>query len=160
MTIFEVAEWCFRNGFRSWAVANVKPACAKRLVDPSHENERDSSTIRHTRARWFPIDQDIFLHFDAAEALEDARRLFHIERLFDEWIDAGETPAHFFGLLEAWVINAPSESRRATALAALQIRGGRADLERLSTCFARKNLQTADPCLDRVRYIIHRRTLQ
>lgn len=160
MTIFDVADWCFQNGFRSWAETNVRPVCAQRLLDSKHDDERDSSTIRNIRARWFPTDEDIFLQFDATEASEDAHRLFHLERLFDEWIDAGGTPAHFFGLLEAWFIKAPSESRRATALAALQVRGGRADLERLSACFAKANLQRADTHLDRVRYLIQRRTLQ
>jgi len=160
MTIFEVAEWCFRNGFRSWAVTNVKPVCVKRLLDAKHDDDRDFAATMRTRARWFPTDEDLLLRFSAAEATEDTSRLFHFEHLFDEWIDAGEMPARFFGILETWVTSAPSESRRATALAALQIRGGRADLDKLSACFAESGLQTADRHVDRVRYLILRRTLE
>jgi hypothetical protein len=160
MTIREMAEWCFRNGFRSWAIENVKPVCAERLREPTKDDERNSSIIAHTRVRWFPTEEDLFAQFSAGEGLEGPQRLFHFERLFDHCIDAGETPSHFFGLLEVWVARAPSESRRATALAALQMRGGRADLERLRACFAKSNLHAHDDLIDQVTYLIRQRTLE
>jgi len=159
MTIFELAEWCFRNGFRSWALANVKPVSGKRLRYPKLDDERDSAMMARTRARWFPTTEDLFRQFTAGEGADSARRLFHCELLFDEWIDAGQMPQHFFELLEAWVTSAPSESRRATALAALQIRGCRADLKRLCACFTKSNLEVRDPLIEQVTYLIRRRTL-
>jgi hypothetical protein len=160
ITILEVTEWCFRKGFRSWAIKNLKPVCTERLGGPKQNGASDSAMITHTAARWFPTDEDLFRQFGAGEGLDGPRRLFHFERLFDEFIDAGETPSHFFELLEAWVARAPSESRRVTALAALQMRGGRADLEKLAACFAKSNLQTEDKSIEQVIYLIKRRTLE
>jgi hypothetical protein len=159
MTISEMTEWCFRNGSRSWALENLKPVCAERLREPTH-SEKDSSIIKRTRKRWFPIEEDLFAEFSAAEGLEASHRLFRFELLFDDYIDAGETPSRFFEFLEAWVTRAPSASRRTTALAALRSRGSRTDLERLRACFAKLNLPTHDNLIDQVTYMISQRTLE
>jgi hypothetical protein len=159
-TVFDIAEWCFRNDYRFWAIQNLKPVCEQRLKEPGKRNERDSSMIRHTRARWFPAGEDLFAHFDAAEGSDDPSRLFQLERLFDEYLDAGGTAKRFFQVLESWVSQAPSERRRVTALAALQIRGGRSDLELLCACFAKSNLNVRDDLIGNVTYMIHRRTLE
>lgn len=160
MTIDEMAEWCFRNGFRSWAISNIKPVCVERLAEPKREDGQNILKMEHIRARWFPADEDLFRQFGVCEGLLEHTRLFRLEFLFDEFIDAGEAPAHFFRLLVAWVTLAPSESRRAVALAAVQIRGGRADLETMCACFAKSNLKTDDKHIEQVRYLIQQRPLE
>jgi hypothetical protein len=159
-TIYEMAEWCHRNGFRAWAIQNLEPVCRLRLKEPPKSEDRNASIIQQMRMRWFPMEADVFARFSAAEGWEMANRFFHLERLFDEFVDLGEAPSRFFQLLETWVNFAPSGQRRDVALAALQMRGNRSDLERLRTSFEASNLQFQDEFFENVRYIVYRRTLE
>jgi hypothetical protein len=116
--------------------------------------------IQQVRMRWFPTEADVFAKFSASEGWDAPHRLFHLERLFDEFVDLGELPSRFFQPLETWVNIAPSGQRRDVALAALQMRGNRSDLERLRTSFEASNLQFQDEFFENVRYIVYRRTLE
>lgn len=160
MAIHSIAQWCHRNGLREWAVRNLAPECTRRLDGQQDAKDRESSTIARTRTQWFPTDEDIVKQLDRVEKLDTHHHLFQMERLFDDLAEVDQDQTRLFRLIETWITLGPSSARVRVALAALQIRGNRAALERLCPFFKALGVKLPDGELENVAYIVRRRTLE
>lgn len=160
MAIHAMAEWCHRNGLRSWAIENLEPECTRRPTGREETDDLDSSMLDRTRIRWFPTDEDIMKQLDAIERSDNRHYLFRVEHLFDDLVELDQDQLRLFRLMEAWITLSPSGGRRDMALAALQVRGNRSALARFRTCFEASGIDLPNSALENVAYIIRRRTLE